>query len=92
MFGEVKKLPIKGKCPLPMPEDLKAPFEWEEAVARCFCAGCCNVAEINDNLAKKLMRKIGELMPKSFSGKYFVVDRCILCADDFETPKLEEIL
>ena len=87
LFGRTDKKPIVGECAFPSKDELSAPFEWGEAVIRCFCKGCCTLSEINKNLAEQLAG--GGIA--SFKNKVFVVKRCKNCFDEYTEPILKDI-
>ena len=90
MLGAVDP-PVNTGRHLPDYEKLSRPMKRPTKVAKVFCVGCGKVIEILPQGAQKLAKKAGFPVLPEMTKKYFEVESCIICGNDFTNVAIRDI-
>ncbi|KKT27811.1 MAG: hypothetical protein UW14_C0023G0004 [Candidatus Yanofskybacteria bacterium GW2011_GWA2_44_10] len=66
--------------------------EFPSEVANVYCAGCGEIQGVNADGAAELSKRAGVPRPEDFQKKYFEVQGCIFCSDNFEEVVLKRVI
>jgi len=93
LFGAVQKLPRAGNHQPSGAElsELENLPDSELGVLNVYCRGCGTILHPHAEGGKELADEASISVPDDWKGKYFQVDQCVCCGDEFQNPQLIEL-
>lgn len=90
LFGAVEP-PVNTGRHLPNYKKLRQPMKNPAKAAKVFCVGCGGMIEILPIGAGKLAKKAGHSILPDMTKRYFEVESCIICGNDFDNVAIRDI-